>query len=126
MGRIIKYFSVWGDKAKAELPVLLDSGASASVIREDVAGKICKNFTKLVEKHSFNGVNGKSQLTANSTCILQIKMKDYILDGKFYVVKGLKREILIGADFMQVWDIELKPKKHDYTIGVNPNELEII
>jgi len=126
MGRIIKELYIWGDKAKEEFPVLLDSGASVSVIREDVAEKMCKNFTKLVKKHSFNGVNGKPQLTTIATCVLQLKMKNYILDGKFYVVRGLKREILIGADFMQAWDIRLIPKKHDYTVGVNPEELEII
>lgn len=126
MGRIIKELPIWGGKTKVDLPVLLDSGASVSVIREDVAEEICKNFTKLVKKHSFKGVNGKPQLATSSTCTLQLKMKNYILAGNFYVVRGLKREIIIGADFMQVWDIRLIPKKHDYTIGVNPNELEII
>lgn len=32
---------------------------------------------------------------------------------------------IIGVDFMQRWEIRLDPKSHDFTIGVDPEAIEM-
>lgn len=44
----------------------------------------------------------------------------------FYVVENIPRQMIIGADFMQKWEVSLFPKREDYTVGVDPNAIEIV
>jgi hypothetical protein len=73
----------------------------------------------------FLGVDGKKALQSARTCTLQLEMKGKILDGLFYVVSDMPREVIIGADFMQRWEIKLDLKQEDYHVGIDPQAIEI-
>jgi hypothetical protein len=125
MGKIVKQIKVSSDIGETVLTTLLDSGAGVSLIREDIAKKIFSTFTKMDKSRIFYGVNGQKAFKSSWTCILQLKMKNKLLDGQFYVVENMPRELIIGVDFMQKWEITLDLKKEDYSIGVDPEAIEI-
>lgn len=124
MGKVIGRFKFRGDRAKVLAEVLMDSGASVSVIRRDIAERLSANFLDL-KPRILRMVNGREWLTVGQGVYLEVDMKGKSLDGKFYVVNDMPREVIIGVDFMQAWEIKLDVKNHDFTIGIDPNALEM-
>jgi hypothetical protein len=124
MGRIIKEFVLIADRGRVPVPVLMDSGASASVLRKDVALKI-GTPQKLVKPVIFGSARRGIRLKAEAALFVQVVVNGKILDGPFYVSSDLSREAVIGADFMQKWDIRLQPRAHRFTVGIDPQHLEI-
>ena len=125
MRKIIKNLPVYADKGKTNVEVLLDSGACRSLIRRDIANKVVQHFSKRQKPLVFNGVNGKKAFSASNYCSIEIKMKGKFLDGTFYIIDEMPREMIIGVDFMQGWDIKLDLKNEDYTVGLDPEGVEI-
>lgn len=126
MGKIIKRLRLIGDRGEARAQVVFDSAASASLIREKLARKLFSQFTEMLVPRTFHGVNGLAAFQARRTCTLQIEMKGVILDGLFYVVEKLPRDIILGVDFLQRWEIKLDMKREDFTTGVDPGAIEIL
>jgi hypothetical protein len=124
MGKLAGRFEFHGDRGRATVEALVDSGASVSLIRRDVAEKLSGQFLNW-KARNLRLANGQQWLTASTIVTLGVVMKGKALDGSFYVVETMPREVIIGVDFMQKWEISLHPKKHDFTIGVDPNAIEI-
>ena len=125
MGKIVKRLPVYGSEGDANVVALLDSGAGFSLVRKEIADKIIRHFSKLHAPISFKGVNGKKAFLASNTCTIEVKMKGKFLNGVFYVIDKMPREMIIGVDFMQAWEIKLDLKNEDYTIGIDPQSVEI-
>lgn len=125
MGKIVKQLDFLGDRDTVQLAVLLDSGAGSSIIRRDVAEKLSEYFHQLKVPRIFKGVNGLEALRGSEACTLEVEMKGKILDGLFYVVDVMPREVIIGVDFMQKWEIKLNLKGEDYEVGIDPQSIEI-
>jgi hypothetical protein len=124
MGRIVKEFVLVADRGRAKVPVLLDSGASASILRSDVAARI-GTPRKLLRPAVFGSARRKVRMTADAVVTVQVVVNDKILDCAFYVSDELSREAIIGADFMQKWDVRLQPRAHRFTVGIDPQHLEV-
>lgn len=124
MGKIVEKFVFHGDRGKVVAEALLDSGAGASLIRRDIAERLSKNFLKL-KPRVLRMVNGQEWLRTSRGVLLEVEMKGKSLDGNFYVVDSMPREVIIGVDFLQSWEIRLDPRKHDFTIGVDPDSIEM-
>lgn len=124
MGRIIKKFVLVADRGRTRVPVLLDSGASASILRRDVAAKI-GTPQKLLRPAVFGSARRNAKMKADSVVTVQVVINGKILDGSFYVADELSREAIIGADFMQKWDMHLQPKAYQFTVGADPQHLEM-
>jgi hypothetical protein len=124
MGKIIERFAYRGEKGKLDVETLLDSGASASVIRSDVAARLT-DFRLDMPARTLRMVNGKKWLRISEAVLLNVRMKGKDLDGSFYVVDEMPREAVIGVDFMQKWDIRLEPRRHEFTVGLDPDSIEM-
>ncbi len=124
MGKIIVTTFVTGDRAQGTYSALFDSGASCSVLRRDVAEATCAHFTRLGQPRCFQGVSGREAFRCSSTCDLTLLLKNKPLDGRFYIVDHMPREIILGVDFLQKWEIILDPKRHDFRIGQGPESIE--
>lgn len=125
MGKIVKRCEIEGDKGRKEVDVLFDSGASYSIIRKDVAEKVATilRFSKGME---FTLANGKTPMHTREITILKILAVDKKdVSDDFYVVNELSRDVIVGADMMQTWDMHLHPKRHKITVGVDPKNLEL-
>ncbi len=124
MGKIVERFEFHGDLGNAVAEALMDSGAGVSVVRRDVAEKLSNHLLGL-KPRTLRMVNGRKWLTVLEGAYLEVEMKGKSLDGSFYVVDEMPREVIIGVDFMQRWGILLDPKNHDFTIGVDPEAIEM-
>jgi predicted aspartyl protease len=124
MGKIVQKFVFLGDKGKVVIEALLDSGASASVVRRDAAERLTGSFLRLPPR-TLQMLNGKKWVSVADATLLGVKMKNKVLEGSFCVVDAMPREAIIGVDFMQKWEIRLDPKNHDFTIGLDPDAIEM-
>ena len=124
MGKIVREFEFRGDKGKARVKALMDTGASVSLIRRDIAERITSHFLK-ISGITLRRVDGKMWKKVREAVHVVVVMKGKELDSSFYVVDDMPREAIIGVDFMQKWEIKLYPKKHDFSIGIDPNSVEI-
>jgi len=124
MGKIVDRFEFHGNRGNAIAETLMDSGAGVSVMRRDVAEKLSSHFLNL-KPRTLRMVNGQQWVTVSEGAYLEVEMKGKALDGSFYVVDEMPREVIIGVDFMQRWEIRLDPKNHDFTIGVDPEAIEM-
>jgi hypothetical protein len=122
MGIIRKEIMVAGSKSQRQCEVLFDTGASACFVQEDVAselGQILKAPFPLAFKLGNNTV-----MRAEKTTDLFVDMKGYKLPFHFLVVPELPYEVIVGANFFQVWKIKLDPATEDFII--DEKALEII
>jgi len=107
MGLITKELLIWGSDGRSTLEALFESGASACFVREDVArelGPILKAPFPL----SFTLGNEES-VTAEQIAVLYLQLRGHNLWHTFFVVPRLPYSLIIGADFLQRWNIGLDP-----------------
>jgi hypothetical protein len=125
MGKIRKVLKIAGDKGEIETDVLLDSGAGVSAVRRELAERVA-TVVRSPYPSRFGLADNKSFIEASSTCDLFIHMKGRWPSGRFYVVDDLRSPIIVGADFMQTWEIVLYPKDEDFEIKVDPENIEFV
>lgn len=123
MGLIIKKLRIEGDKGTYAEEVLFDTGARFSAIHKDRA-EVLASFQPLSKAKVFGVAKKNVSLKATQVVLLNIELNGVSLDGSFYVLENLRRKVVIGADFMQKWDIKLFPRDEKLTVGVNPEEIE--
>ena len=71
-------------------------------------------------------VDGKKWKKVNNEAVqVVVVMKGKELAFNFFVINDMPREVIIGVDFIQSWEIKLYPEKHAFSIGIDPNSLEI-
>ena len=122
MGVIIKDIEVEGDKGKAVLRTLFDTGASHSLVRRDKAVAIA-TLVPLAHPWRFRLGDGTSILEVREGCMLTFTVKGFRYLFYFLVADNLAHELIIGADAMQVWKIKPVPEADD--LEVDPSALEL-
>jgi predicted aspartyl protease len=122
MGVIIKDIEVEGDKGKAVLRTLFDTGASHSLVRRDKAEALA-TLVPLASPLRFRLGNGQIGLEVREACHLFFEVKGCRYYFVFYVAENLAHELVIGADAMQVWKIKPVPEADD--LEVDPSVLEL-
>jgi predicted aspartyl protease len=122
MGVIIKDIEVEGDKGKAVLRTLFDTGASHSLIRKDKAEQLA-TIVPLAHPYRFRLGDGTSESEVREGCMLTFTIKGLRYLFYFLVADNLAHELIIGADAMQVWKIKPVPEADD--LEVDPSALEL-
>lgn len=122
---ISKRISVSGEKGEGAYEILFDTGATKSLVRYDIAEKLCniEKFVSLEPPSKFNLADGKNFLEANFLVNLFIRIDGYKLPYHFYVVNKMSRDVIVGLDFMQSWEIGIDFKEKEITLGLKPDEL---
>ena len=126
MGEIIKEVEIIGDKGKTTAKTLFDSGASDSVIREDIAKKIA-TLIKWEEPVFF--ILGDGDSTMQSEYSTDIR---FVLEGSIYppqrviVVGKLEEDFIFGADALQRWKIKLDMENEDLILDKSVLRLRIV
>ncbi|HCJ66537.1 MAG TPA: hypothetical protein DHV62_04230, partial [Elusimicrobia bacterium] len=120
MGDIIKSFvsrSGVGEKLRS-LRFYFDTGSPRTFVKFSVATKI-KGIAKLSHPIVFSGL-GNGNFRATHMLALQIKLSDLWVPHLCYVVPDEvldpNYDVLLGHDFMQIYDIQVKPKQKEITI----------
>ncbi len=120
MGDIIKNFqarSAAREKTRS-LRFYFDTGSPRTFMKRSVALKM-KEVAKLSEPNVFFGL-GDGSFKATHMVSLKIKLLDMWVPHLCYVVDDEVLDpgydVLLGHDFMQIYDIEVKPKQKEVVI----------
>jgi len=121
MGDIIKKLpcrSTPGERPQS-LRVYFDTGSPRTFVKEGVALKMMA-VSKLPKPEVFSGL-GNGTFHATHIFHLQVKLLDIWVPHLCYVVADNildpRYEILLGHDFMQIYDIAVKPKKRQVIVN---------
>jgi len=119
MGLIYKEVVLRGDKGEGKFQALWDNGSSESFIRRDLAEGV-GTILRLDAPREFE--MGKGSLSVSeSTGVLSVEVEGFNLFWHFLVVPNLSEELIIGADFLQRWEIKLDPEM----IIIDPKALKL-
>jgi predicted aspartyl protease len=97
MGLIWQEFMVIAQREK-KIRALIDTGATTSVIRADIARKLGASFNEPFSLQHSDGTIEKSMRVG-----LRIKQRGRVLDIYPVVSKHVKEPLLIGVDFLQMY-----------------------
>jgi hypothetical protein len=126
MGEIIKEIKIIGDKGRRRGSTLVNSGASDSVIRRDIAAKIA-TLIKWEEPVSLVLGDGETTIKAEYTTVIRFVLKGYTYPPhRFLVLDKLEEDLIIGADAMQRWKIKLDMENEDIIIDERVLRLRLV
>ena len=114
MGSVRKRLTVAGSLGSEECQVLFDTGASACFVREDVARRLSQ-VLKAPTPMTFT-LGDETAFTAEYMTVLQTDIDGHSLPHMFLVVPKLLYEVILGADFLQRWKIQLDPATEEFII----------
>ncbi|HME51971.1 MAG TPA: retropepsin-like aspartic protease [Candidatus Lokiarchaeia archaeon] len=114
MGRITRNLNISGSRGKTLIKsALFDGGASHSFIRMDT----CTAIGDLIPFKDEHGkkvtkpitlADGETRLLAIGTCTFDTKVNDIDIRDEAWVVEKLGQELIIGADTLQRYGIQLE------------------
>ncbi|MBI4711911.1 MAG: retroviral-like aspartic protease [Planctomycetes bacterium] len=125
MGLIIKQLIIKGIQGQVKAEVLFDTGVRRSVIRKDIARKVTP-LVNLPSPMAFRLAESKTELKTNLVTNIILRVNGRIIQDQFYVLEKLSREVIIGADTMQSWEIKLDPKNESIKVGVDAHRIELL
>lgn len=108
MGLIYKRISVRGNKSRRMLRVLMDTGASHTVIRADIARKLATP-APLARAIPARFARGSGRIRETVNVSLRINGQEVFTPA--LVLEGLTEELVIGAEFFQRYKIVLDPER---------------
>jgi len=121
MGLIVKSLAFYGTKGTGKCEVLLDTGASTSFIRQDVAERLGEVRPTPVPLRFRLGNN--TVMEADKTVDLMVEINGHKVWHYFLAVPELPYEVILGADFFQKWKIKLDPATEEFIIDEKALEI---
>lgn len=106
MGIIEQRLKIKGDLDSKDLDVMFDSGASMSVIRKDIAKKIC-GINYFDKPKTMILADGKTKIKAIGTCDFITEIDGCEIDDNMRVVDNLSKDMIIGASTLQKHKIKM-------------------
>ena len=109
MGVIRKNLPLLGRRKQREIECLFDTGASSSFIRPSlvqVLGLSTADLPKPLRIRLGKGLTQVSQIAA-----VMIRLNGATLADTAYVMPGLTEDYVLGAEFLERYDIRLDPKR---------------
>ncbi len=95
-----------GDKGKAELKALFDSGSTYSCLSPEIAAQL-STLLKLPDPILVETADKGHLIRIEDRVTLDFYLNNLRLTDEFMVVPGLAEEAIIGATTMQKWRIKL-------------------
>lgn len=116
---------VLGDKGSIQKAILFDSGARRSVIKREVAERVA-TLIRLPTTFKFRLADGKTEIATSTVCDICITIDGKTIFDQFPVLDTLSREIIVGANTMQSWDIHLDMKNEKVVVVGDPEAIELL
>ena len=123
MGLIIKEYTVTGNRNTDTVTVLYDTELRDSFVRNDIAEKLGDAGT-LVRPTQFVIASGRGKATADRYISLDMDVDGTLLYHWFYVVDGLDEELVVGADMIRKWKINLDLDNE--TVSIDPRAESLV
>ncbi len=108
MGLIYKRLSVKGNRGARTLRVLMDTGASHTVIRSAIARQLATP-APLARTISVQFASGRGKIKEMVSLSLRVDGREVVTT--VLVLEGLREELVIGADFFQRYKVVLDPER---------------
>jgi len=109
MGVIRKKLPVMGRRGKREVECLFDTGASHSFVRPELVRELGLPTIGLLKPIRIR--LGKGSTLVSKLAAPMIRLNGTTLPDNAYVLPGLSEEFVIGAEFLERYDIRLDPKR---------------
>lgn len=121
MGLIYKTVPVRGDKGRQTLRVLMDTGASHTIIRAAIARKLATPapLARTIRAHFAKG-GGRIKETVN----LSLRINGQEVFTPAFVLESLSEELVIGAEFFQRYKVVLDPEREEIRF-TDPEALKV-
>jgi hypothetical protein len=103
---LVRPIEVRGDKGKAELNALFDSGSTYSCLSPETA-KTLSTSLKLPDPIEVETADKGHFIRIEESVRLDFYLNNLRLTDEFMIVPGLAEEAIIGATTMQKWRIKL-------------------
>lgn len=110
MGVIRKKVPFIGRRRKVEVECLFDTGASSSFIRPELVGTLGLSTANLPKPVRIR--LGKGSTKVSEIAAVMIRLNGATLADTAYVMPNLTEDYVLGAEFLQRYDIRLDPKRH--------------
>ena len=120
MGLIIKEHTVTGTRRNDMVRTLYDTGASASLVRRDIAEPLGDIAASPISMELMMA-NGQGTFTVDQVITLAIDVEGTPLVYTFYIADDLAEELVIGADMMQRFKITLDMEGE--AVNIDPQAL---
>ena len=130
VGKILQRVRVRSNKGETEVIALFDSGASRTLIREDVARRI-GDAVKLPVRREFILADGVTKINVKEIIAVVIIIDGYVISCDADVVEVSTYDLIIGINTMREWGIVIDMMEAPYTVMMrrmeehNDEELEI-
>ena len=121
MGLIYKQVPVGGNKGSRSLRVLMDTGASHTVIRADIAHELA-TAAPLARTIRAQFASGSGEIKEMVSLSLQIDGQEVVTTG--LVLEDLTEELVIGSEFFQRYKVVLDPE-HEEIRFTDPEALKV-
>jgi predicted aspartyl protease len=109
MGLVRKKLPFVGRRRKREVECLFDTGASLSFIRPELVRELELPTANLLRPLRIR--LGKGSTRVSRLAAVMIRLNGVTLADTAYVMPGLSEEYVLGADFLERYDIRLDPKR---------------
>lgn len=109
MGLIRKKLPFIGRRRKAKVECLFDTGASSSFIHPGLVRALGLPTTNLLRPLRIRLGNGSTQVS--QLAAVMIRLNGTTLADTAYVMPGLTEEYVLGAEFLERYNIRLDPKR---------------
>ena len=106
MGLIVKDYTVSGNRSSATVRALYDTGAGASLVRGDIAENLGDSGA-VASPIMFTMADGQEAFTVDQTISPDVDVDGTRLQYAYYGAEDMAEELIIGADMMQRWKINL-------------------
>lgn len=120
MGIIRERVALIGRKSTEEADALFDTGCTHSLMSDALARRLGP-LDDLPEPAEFEAAVGHFKCHQGIFVNVQIGKLKYM--SQFRVAHGLTEDVILGLDFMQVWNIKLDPRRH--MVVVDPKALKL-
>jgi predicted aspartyl protease len=109
MGVIRKALPLIGPRRQRRVECLFDTGASSSFIRPGLVRALGLSTAHLPK--SLRIRLGKGSTQVSRIAAVMIRLNGVIVADTAYVMPGLTEEYVLGAEFLERYDIRLDPKR---------------
>ena len=121
MGLIYKNILVRGNKHERTLRVLMDTGASHTVVRSGIAQDLA-SAAPLPRTISVQFASGSGEIKEMVSLSFQIDGQEIV--SAALVLEGLTEELVIGAEFFQRYKVVLDPEREEIRF-TDPEALKV-
>lgn len=121
MGLIYKQILVKGNKGERTLHVLMDTGASHTIIRGDIAHELATP-APLARTIAAQFASGSGEVKDMVSLSLLIDGQEVVTPA--LVLENLSEELLIGAEFFQRFKVVLDPEREEIRF-TDPEALKV-